>query len=179
MLPPLPTVTLIVSPRVMSIETLWAGSHLLIAALHNGPSRPPFLPPNTASSSRRWSTLALESVYNRAVPLPRKKLPGHSAVSAARQPLTSTPSTEPLLISNTSAPAHHPSSGSPCGPAQQGHSILQLQHSIISVLICQLIALLLCTIRSESVHRCKNSKRNCGGGELRSTCCAFCRPPTV
>src|SRR5688572_24090795 len=42
-----------------------------------------------------------------------------------------TPSDSPSWISNAKTPAHQPRSGSPAGPSQHGHSILQLQNSML------------------------------------------------
>src|SRR5262245_34864561 len=119
------------SPRVMSMGAVLAGSHFETTAPISPSNRPPFFPEKTASSTPRCFSLAFASMYKRAVPLPPKKLPGHSAASAALQPLTSSPSTAPCLISNTSAPEHQPWSGSVSGPSQHGHNALQLQNSIM------------------------------------------------
>src|SRR5262245_39561498 len=80
-------------------------------------------------------------MYKRADPLPPKKLPGHSAAKATLVPLRSTPSELPRSMSKPSAPPHQPWSGSPSGPSQHGHNILQLQSSMLRPESCQAIAL--------------------------------------
>src|SRR4029453_7178457 len=123
----------------MSIGTLFAGSHFVTAGPSTAPNLPPFWPENTASSALRCASLARLSRYKRAVPLPAKKLPGHQAASAARQPSTSWPSTPPFSMSISNAPAHQPWSGTVSGPSQHGHNALQLHISSIVASISQVI----------------------------------------
>jgi len=84
--PKVPTLRNGDSPHPISIVVVSAGNQLLITAPHNPSNRPPFFPEKIASNSRRCSALALSPMYNRAVPWPPKKLPGHSAVRAILVP---------------------------------------------------------------------------------------------
>src|SRR6476660_3992055 len=101
---------------------------------------PPFLPLKITSSSACCCFVARASKESRPVPLPWKKWPGQSAAKATRVPLRTTPSDWPFSISKPKAAEHHSWSGSPSGPSQHGHIILQLQSSVLLPEICHAIS---------------------------------------